>query len=102
MKFLDYDQKTQESVGGRAALLFGRIVLEPEPGKDAAYRWIGRPIRANKKLIPKKRKGCDNSETTVGKLLARRIQTYSDYFCKPLFWPIIFETRENRVPTKIV
>ena len=46
------------------------------------YSWIGRPIRADKKIFPKKCNGYDNSQTTVGKLLAKRIQICFDYFCK--------------------
>ena len=32
--------------------------------------------------LPTNQKGCDNSETTVEKLSARRIQIYLVYFCK--------------------
>ena len=43
--------------------------------KVQAYSWIGRPIRADKKInLPANQKGYDTFETTVGKLLARRIQ----------------------------
>ena len=34
---------------------------------------------------PKSRKGCDNSETTIEKLLARRIQICLVYFCNIYF-----------------
>ena len=46
------------------------------------YSWIGRPIRADKKInMPANQKGYDTFETTVGKLSARRIQICCDYFC---------------------
>ena len=35
--------------------------------------------------IRKKHKGYDNSETTIGKLSARKIQIWLDYFCKIYF-----------------
>ena len=50
------------------------------------YSWIGRPIQADKKVnLPMSEKGYDNSETTVGKLSARRIQIFWVYFSVIIF-----------------
>ena len=48
--------------------------------KYAQLDWT--PSRNTKNNLPTNRKGYDNSEPTVGKLLARRIQLFFDYFCK--------------------
>ena len=42
-------------------------------------------------------KGYDNSETTVGKLSARRIQICFDYFCKIHFWSLFLNDFSNIV-----
>ena len=39
--------------------------------------------------FPAHQKGYDNSETTIGKLLARRIQIYPDYFCLGIILKVI-------------
>ena len=42
---------------------------------------LGAQYKLTKMQFPKKRKGYDNSETTVGKLLTRRTQIFRVYFC---------------------
>ena len=56
--------------------------------------------RTRKIDLPTNQKGYDNSETIVGKLSTRKIQIYP--FCVVIFWTFNFETKENRVLTKIV
>ena len=50
------------------------------------YSWIadssGRTRIIN---LPTNQKGYDTFETTVGKLSARKIQIYPDYFCAIIF-----------------
>ena len=40
-------------------------------------------------------KGYDTIETTVGQLLARRIQIYPDYFCLGIFLKVILNNFQN-------
>ena len=44
------------------------------------------------------RKGYNKTKTNVGKLLARRIQTFRLYFCVIIFWPLIFQNKWKYVP----
>ena len=47
------------------------------------YSWIERQRPNRRKInLPANRKSYDNSETTVGQLLVRRIQIFRVYFCK--------------------
>ena len=52
--------------------------------------WTPNTSRQKVNSEKKNCKGYDNHETAIGKLLARRIQIRSDYFCKIHFWPLIF------------
>ena len=47
-------------------------------------------------------KDCDTFETTVGKLSARRIQIYFDYFCLGIILKVILNNFQNNALTKIV
>ena len=58
-------------------------------------------IRTRKINLPVNQKGEDNSETTVGKLWARRIQIFPVLFSVVIFDLLIFETSKNMAPTKI-
>ena len=61
-----------------------------------------KPSRRTRKINSwKNRKGYGKSETSYGKLLTRRIQICWVCFCVIHPWPLIFKTRENRVPTKL-
>ena len=62
--------------------------------------WTSSISRRNINL-PTNQKGYDNSETTVGKHLARRIQIFRVYFSVIIFHLLIFKTRENMARTKI-
>ena len=65
--------------------------------------WIERqlPIRWKFNLTTNQ-KGCDNSETIVGKLLARRIQICWVYFCVIHISPFFRNNFLNNVWTKVV
>ena len=65
------------------------------------YSWIGRPIRADKNQLLGNRKGYDTSETTIGKLSARRIQIWLGYFCLGIILKVIQYNFQNNVQTKI-
>ena len=62
-----------------------------------------RSARRTRKInLPTNQRGYDNSETTVGKLLARRIFRSTWYiFVKIIFDLLFFRTCEKRIPTKI-
>ena len=62
------------------------------------------PSRCTRKINSQtNQKGYDKSETTCGKLLARRIQICCVYFCVIDFWPLFFEITflSNNYPTKL-
>ena len=46
-------------------------------------------------------KGCDDSETTIGKLSARRIQFFRVHFSVTIFDLLFLKTSENMAPTKM-
>ena len=58
-------------------------------------------IRTRKINLPANQKSYDNSETTVGKLSARRNQICRIYFSVIIFDLLLFKTSENMAPTKI-
>ena len=61
-----------------------------------------RSARHTQKMnLPTNQKGYDNSETTVGKLLARKIRIFQVYFLWSFFDLLFFETSENMAPIKI-
>ena len=62
--------------------------------------WTSNTSR-QKNNFPKNQKGYDKSETTVGKLLARRIQISRVYFSVVIFDLLFFKTSANVAPTKI-
>ena len=45
--------------------------------------------------LPTNQKGYDTFETTAGKLSARRIQIYPDYFCLGIIFKVILNTFQN-------
>ena len=45
--------------------------------------------------LPKNQKGYDTFETTVGKLSARRIQIFPDYFCLGIILKVILNNFQN-------
>ena len=47
--------------------------------------------------LPENQKGYDTFETTVGKLSARRIQIYPDYFCLGIILKVILNNFQNNV-----
>ena len=49
------------------------------------YSWIADQLSAQKNNLPANHKGYDNSETTVGKLLARKIQIFRVSFSVIIF-----------------
>ena len=57
-----------------------------------AYSWIERQLHMNqqKNNFPANQRDYDNSETTVEKLSARRVQIFWIYFSVIIFWPLIF------------
>ena len=60
------------------------------------------PSRRTQTINPRtNQKGYDKSETTFGKLLARRIQICCVYFCVIHFWPLFQNNFSNDVRTKI-
>ena len=58
------------------------------------YSWIADQRDAHKKM-PTNQKGYGTFETTVVKLLARRIQVYPDYFCLGIILKIILNNFQN-------
>ena len=50
--------------------------------------------------LPTNKKGYDNSETTFGKLSARRIQIYCDRFCLGIILKDILNNFQNIAQTK--
>ena len=61
--------------------------------------WTSSIIR-QKNNLPTNQKGDDNSETTAGKFLARRIQICLVCFCKIYFWPLNFWNKWKHGPNK--
>ena len=51
--------------------------------------------------LPSNQKGYDNSETTVGKLLARIIQIFPGNFCLGNILEVILNNFQNNAQTKI-
>ena len=45
--------------------------------------------------LPTNQKGYDTFDTSIGKLLARRIQIYSDYFCLSIIVKVILNNFQN-------
>ena len=63
--------------------------------------WLDPQRTHVKKYFPKKRKGCNKSETTYEKLSTRKVQICQVYFCVILF-DIFFQNNfPNDAPTKI-
>ena len=60
------------------------------------YSWIERQRLSRQNInLPGNQKGYDTFETTVGKLLARRIQIFWVYFSVIIFDLLIFKTSES-------
>ena len=57
--------------------------------------------RTRKTNLPTNQKGYDDSETTLEKLMARRIQIFRVYFSVVIFDLLLFKRSENIAPTKI-
>ena len=56
--------------------------------------------RTRKIYLARNQKGYDNSKTTVGKLLARRIQIWVVYFCLGNILKVILNNFQNNAQTK--
>ena len=60
------------------------------------YSWIANPQDAHEKInLPANQKGYNTFEATVGKLSARRIQIYPDYFCLGIILKVILNNFQN-------
>ena len=68
---------------------------------DASYEQVQldcrSPRRTRKINLPTNKKGYDNSETVVEKLLARRIQIYPEYLCLGIILKVILNNFQNYV-----
>ena len=67
-------------------------ILAKTKGKRLDCRSSGRTRKIN---LPTNQKGYDTFETTVGKLSARRIQIYPDYFCLGIILKVILNNFQN-------
>ena len=62
--------------------------------EDIQLDWT--PSRRTQKInLPANQKGYDNSETTIRKLSARRIQICFDYFCLGIILKVILNNFQN-------
>ena len=69
-------------------------------GRYLQLDWASK-IRTQKNNSPTNQMGYDNSETTVGKLSARRIQICVCHFCGIHFWPLFWDNFPNNVQTSL-
>ena len=66
------------------------------------YSWIERQrLSRQKNNLPVTQKGYDTFETTVGKLSARRIQIFRDYFCSGVILKVIQHNFQKQCLNKI-
>ena len=102
----------QMTVGKQFWRRLGDDEHEPMRGCILSFIWSSfwcvelqldcRPTRRTRKIhFASNQKDYDNSETTVGKLLARRIRICRVYFLWSTFDLLIFKTSENMASTKI-
>ena len=82
----------RRSTGGRSAEHCGSVSLLLTAGLDLQHN-------LTKINLPTNQKGYDNAKTTAGKLSARRIQIYLDYFCLGIILKDTLNNFQNNAQT---